>query len=154
MAYADLKGHPADRAGTSCFVGRAGRDRAADAGGVLAVDDGEARWRALGCGRHLRGTCWSRYQGEIGCDSWPQPPCGASTASTAQRSKLWPRRKFTASTMPSRGALTAISSFMLSITSSVSPAKTASPGAIGTAITDPGMGARTASSVALPASLS
>ena len=46
---------------------------------------------------------------------------GASVTSAAARSNVWPSRTCTVAITPSRGALMAVSSFMLSITSSVSP---------------------------------
>ena len=55
------------------------------------------------------------------------PACGASVTSGAPRWKACPTATCTAATSPSRHALIAVSSFMLSITRSVSPGATRWP---------------------------
>src|SRR5947209_5067324 len=74
------------------------------------------------------------------------PACGASLTRGAARSKVLPTATWMVAMTPSRGALMAVSSFMLSITTSVSPRATVWPSAAWTAMTTPGIGASIKSS--------
>ena len=67
--------------------------------------------------------------------------CGSRRSRTSLPPKLSPVAKGSSATIPSRGAVTVVSSFMLSITSIGAPSFTASPGATDTDTTTPGMGA-------------